>query len=458
MAEYLRHMPLFAAFSDAQLGDLQAQGKLLELEAGEYIFYEGDAAKGLFVVLEGGLEITKKSGNQDILIAHIPVGEFVGEISLLTGNPHSAAARVNVNSRLLQFEPSLFNTARNSPIIRLLLNTMARRMRNTEAAVRKHERLSSLGKLASGLAAELRGPASESLSDARHLPKALDVSQALAMRVGHLRLEPSQLQYLNALQRHLIAHEPPPLPLETRRECERLLALWMDEHGVSSVKSAVSEFVAAGLDLVKMDEVLAQVGTDMLPDVMRWLDAMVNVVSLSRSLIGCSTRISELINSVKAYTYMDQSPTQQVDIHEGLENTLIMLRHRLADVQIQRDYDRTLPRVVVFGSEINQVWTHLIDNAIDATNSCGLLTLKTWHEDEWLVVEIADNGCGIPKQKQETLFQPMFSSKAMEDTSTGLGLETVRRIIVERHRGMVRFASIPGDTRFQVYLPLHSPA
>ncbi len=453
MAEYLRRMPLFAAFSDEQLGDLQSQGRLFEAEPGEYLFHEGDPAKGLFLVLAGGLEIIQKSGAQDILLAHIPVGEFVGEMSLLTGQPHGATARVSLKSQLLQFDPALFSTARSSPIIRLLLTTMARRMRNTEAAIRKHERLSSLGKLASGLAAELGGPASASLHAARYLPRALDVSQALSMRIGHMDLEPPQLSYLNTLQRQLITREPQPLSPEMRAECEQQLTAWLDVHDGGDVKSAVSEFVAAGVDVAKMDEVLAQVGASRMSAVLHWLDAMVNVVTLSRSLIGSSARISELINSVKAYTYMDQSPTQEVDIHEGLENTLIMLRHRLAETQIVRDYDRKLPRIIVLGSEINQVWTHLIDNAITATNACGLLTLRTWHEADWLVVEIADNGCGIPKPLQETLFQPIFATRT-SDPTTGLGLETVQRIIVERHRGMVRFASIPGDTRFQVYLPL----
>jgi signal transduction histidine kinase len=451
MAEYLRSMPLFAAFSDTQLGDLQRQGRLIEAEPGAFLFYEGDAAKGLFLVLEGSLEILKKSGGQDILIAHIPPGEFVGEISLLTGNPHGAAARVSVHSRLLHFDQSVFSSARSSPIIRLLLNTMAVRMRNTEAAIRQHERLSSLGKLAAGLAAELSGPASNSLSDARRLPAALDVSQALAMRVGNLGLAPRQIKYLNALQRQLITREATALRGDTRAECERALALWMEAHGIAN--PAVAEFVAAGLDAPKLDELLNEVGAGMLPAVVQWLDAMVNVVTLSRSLIACSTRISELINSVKAYTYMDQSPMQQVDIHEGLENTLIMLRHRLAEVQIVRDYDRALPRITVFGSEINQVWTHLIENAIVATNACGVINLRTWRETDWLVVEVADDGCGIPKQLQETIFQPVFAQKT-SDPATGLGLETVRRIVVERHRGLVRFSSIPGDTRFQVYLPL----
>lgn len=458
MADYiLRHMPLFAAFSDEQLGDLERQGRVIEAEAGDILFQEGDAAKGLFLVLDGDLEIVKKSGLQDVLLAHIPPGEFVGEISLLTGNPHSATARVSMKSQFLQFEPLVFSAARNSPITRLLLTTMARRMRNTEAAIRKHERLSSLGKLASGLAAELRGPASESLNDARHLPKALDVSQALGMRIGQLGLETRQLHYLNALQRQLITREPTPLLHEARLECERALEAWMDARGFDELKGSVIEFAAAGLDAAKLDEVHAQVGESVLPEVMRWLDAMVNVVTLSRSLIGCSTRISELINSVKAYTYMDQSPTQEVDIHEGLENTLIMLRHRLAETTVVREYDRTLPRIIVFGSEMNQVWTHLIDNAITATNACGLLTLRTWREEGWLVVEVADNGCGIPKNVQAAIFQPVVVSGSGDKKGAGLGLETVRRIIVERHRGLVRFSSIPGDTRFQVFLPLRPP-
>lgn len=456
MAEYLRHMPLFAAFSDEQLGDLQRQGKLIDVEAGMMLFHEGDPAQGLFVVLEGGLEVTKQSGAQEILLAHIPPGEFVGEISLLTGNPHGASVRATIDSRLLQFEPALFSSARNSPITRLLLTTMSHRMRNTEAAVRKAERLSSLGKLASGLAAELSTPAAESLSAVRNLPQALDLSHALALNVSNRGLSSAQLQALNALQRRMIATEPPSLTPAQRAERERLLNGWLDQHGCPDLKPSVPEFVAVGVECAAMDEVLAQVGADALSTVLRWLDATIHVVSLTRSLIGCSSRISDLIKSVKAYTYMDQSPTQEVDIHEGLENTLIMLRHRLAEVQIAREYDRALPRVIVFGSEINQVWTHLIDNAIDATNACGLLNLRTWREDDWIVVEVADNGCGISKDVQERIFTPYFTTKDVKGRRAGLGLDTVRRIVVERHRGMVRFSSIPGDTRFQVYLPLRT--
>jgi signal transduction histidine kinase len=186
---------------------------------------------------------------------------------------------------------------------------------------------------------------------------------------------------------------------------------------------------------------------------LRWLNGMLTMHSLLYTLESSTMRISELIGAVRAYSYMDQSPVQTVDIHEGLDNTLVILGHKLQNVTVKRDYDRTIPPLTVYGSELNQVWTNLIDNAIDATEGRGKLTIRTWREGDCVVVEIADDGCGIPPQHLSRIFEPFFTTKAVGE-GAGLGLDAAYRIVVNRHEGDIRVTSRPGDTRFQVSLPI----
>jgi signal transduction histidine kinase len=356
-------------------------------------------------------------------------------------------------SRFLRFAPEVMQTLQTSPVVRLLLSTMANRMRRTEQVVQQHEKLSALGKLAAGLAHELNNPAAASLQAVRQLPNALTAAQALALFLNGLRLQPDKIDYIRRFQERVTAAEPLMLTPLDQSDREDAVLAWLDAQGIGDGWQLASTLVTAGITPEDLDDLKLRVGADACPNVLRWLESMLAVVALTRTLVTSTTRISELIGAVKAYTYMDQSPTQEVDIHEGLENTLIMLRHKLADVTVRREYDRSLPHITVHGSEMNQVWTHLIDNAIDAVNHHGEVRLRTWRDEDWIVVEIRDNGIGIPPEIQSRIFEPFFTTK---DTGrgTGLGLDTVRRIVVERHRGTVRFESVPGDTRFQVYLPI----
>ena len=185
-----------------------------------------------------------------------------------------------------------------------------------------------------------------------------------------------------------------------------------------------------------------------------WLESALTIANLAHTLQRSATRISDLIKAVKAYTYMDQAPVQEVDIHDGLESTLIVTQHKLKGITINRLYNRKLPRITAYGTELNQVWTILLDNAADALAGSGVICVRTDRENDYLVVEIADDGPGIPTDLQRRLFEPFFTTKPVGQGS-GLGLSIARRIVVERHHGMIHAQSKPGDTRFQVYLPLH---
>ncbi len=455
MSDQLRQMPLFAAFSDEQLDELYGQARELSLNTGEVLCREGDAPQGLFVILDGGLDILKQVGAKQIVLAQLLPGDFVGEISLLTGQPHTATARASEPSRFLKFEPTLLDHLKTSPVISLLLGTMARRMRNTESVVRNHERLSTIGKLSAGLAQELDDPAVASSQAAKQLAESIAVAHGLALQLNALNLSPDQRRALDELQRKLIEREKQPEHAASQREREAELVTWLDSVGcIDSVQTA-SLLAGTGLDAGQLDSLRQQFDSGAFAIIIQWLEALVRTIGQTLTLISSATRIAEVINAVKAYTYMDQSPTQQVDIHDGLENTLIMLRHRLSNVQVVRDYDRSLPSIIVYGSEINQVWTNLIDNAIEAIGDSGTITLRTWRDNDWLVVEVADDGCGIAFDIQPKIFEPMYSPK-LAGKAPGLGLDTVRRIVNERHHGMVRFRSVPGDTRFQVYLPIRA--
>lgn len=185
-----------------------------------------------------------------------------------------------------------------------------------------------------------------------------------------------------------------------------------------------------------------------------WLEASLKGIGLLSEIEQSSARISELVKAIKEYSYMDQAPLQEVDVHDGLENTLIILSHKLKrGVEVTREYDRSLPRISAYGSELNQVWTNLIDNAIDAIGGQGQIWIRTWREQEQVLVEIADNGTGIPKELQERIFDPFFTTKGVGE-GTGLGLVTSYRTVVG-HQGDIRVFSQPGDTHFQVRLPIN---
>src|SRR5262249_34779410 len=211
-------------------------------------------------------------------------------------------------------------------------------------------------------------------------------------------------------------------------------------------------FVSAGLDTDCLDAVTQRLSANSHAAALSWLDARLNLHSLLKLADQSTGRVADLVKAIKSYTHMDESPMQEVDVHEGLESTLTMLGYKLKNVQVVRAYERSAPRIMAYGSELNQVWTNLIDNAIDAVNGSGKICVGTSVEDNQLVVEIVDNGRGIPPEVQFRMFEPFFTTKAV-GSGTGLGLLISHRIIANRHGGEIEFESKPGETRFKVRLP-----
>ncbi|MCC7445825.1 MAG: cyclic nucleotide-binding domain-containing protein [Anaerolineae bacterium] len=458
MLDKVRQLPLFSAFTEYQIQCYLRDAQEVALAEGQVLFKEGDAPSGLYVLLEGAMEVTKRFNGQDMLLATYSAGEFFGEISLLTGMPVTATVRATTPSRVLKYDKTLFDELlKTSPIIGIMLSKMAERLRNTEAMVQQHEKLSALGKLSAGLAHELNNPASANIRASRQLPETLTNLQALALRLTQLNLTPDQLDYLNALQNTLMEHAARPQPTLdplTQSDLEEALTVWIEAQGVPDGWRLAPVLVSARLDVPQLAALHTKVGPGAFGSALAWIEGMLTVLTVLRTIEHSSKRIFDLIKAIKAYSYMDQTPVQDVDIHEGLENTLIILGHKLKDMTIIREYDRSLPRVTVYGSELNQVWTNIIDNAIDAMHGRGKLWLRTRRELDRVIVEIADNGPGIPPEIQSRIFEPFFTTKGVGEGS-GMGLDIAYRIVVDRHHGNLSVTSQPGDTCFEVCLPIH---
>ena len=453
----LRHLPLFNPFADDDLQQLGRQGEPVNLQTGDILFSEGDPAQGLFVVVEGQLEIFKQVCGERVTLANVPRGSFVGEISLLTGLPHNASARASVPTRLLKYGASVFEGMKDSPIMQLILATIVQRLSDAEMQVQQHQRLSALGTMAAGLAHELNNPASANLRAATQLPQTLTVLQMQTLKLYAAKLNGEQLAFLERLQTDLIGRAAnADLDPLVQSDLEDTIMNWLDDAQIVDSWRLAPMLASAGMNADELARIREQVGDDLLSDTLNWLESAVTIARLSHTLKRCSTRVSELIKVFKAYTYMDQSPVQELDVHEGLENTLIVLRHKLKDIVIKRVYNRDLPRITAFGSALNEVWTILLNNAAEAlaARGNGTICLRTGQENDYIVVEIADDGPGVPTDLQARLFEPFFTTKNVGQ-GTGLGLSVARRIVVERHHGTISVVSRPGDTRFRVYLPLN---
>ncbi len=324
-----------------------------------------------------------------------------------------------------------------------------------EAETRQIEKLAALGKLAAGLAHQLNNPAAAARRATSQLGERMKKLYKMGMRVREQNLTKDQWKYIANLQNKLWEHamaEPLRLDPIKQSEIEETIAEWLEGHDIPNGWELAPSLVWGGVDKRDLDVIARNLPTQSRRYALTWISESLTVSELLLVMDRSTMSISELIDAVKAYSYMDQEQMQDVDVHEGLENTLTILGHKLGNITLEREFDRSLPRIHVSGSEINQVWTNLIDNAIDATNGQGKIRIRTYRDDDCLVVEIADDGVGIPKIDQYRIFEPFFTTKKF-GKGTGLGLDIVRRTMEERYGGEVDFKSKPGETRFWVRIP-----
>ncbi len=328
--------------------------------------------------------------------------------------------------------------------------------KRTEEELRQTEKLTALGKLSAGLAHELNNPAAAAQRAAAQLGEQLDELETVTMRLSQHGLDEAIWARLRDSKGALAGGEErtEPSALE-RADREEAVASWLDGRGVEDGWQIAPGLVAAGIDEGDLEELADELPEAALVDAVRWVSQSQAVGELIRTLATSARSISDLVGAVKEHSYMDRAPEQEVDVRDGLESTLRILGHKLKQgTHLVREFNPDVPRITVLAGELNQVWINLIDNAIDAAGPEGEVRIRTFREDDHVVVEIADNGAGIAPELQSRIFDPFFTTKDVGEGS-GLGLDVARRIVMERCGGEIDFRSAPGDTRFWVRLPLH---
>ncbi|RUT09528.1 sensor histidine kinase [Dulcicalothrix desertica PCC 7102] len=444
---------LFPKLPEEALHKMQKVGAKIHLNAGDTVFTEGQADYKFCIVLDGEIEITKQLGGERKLLAVHRRGEFMGEVSMLTGHGASASARALTNATVLEIDSETFKRiiAECSPIADVILTAMVGRSKDVEVQMRHSEKLAALGKLSAGLAHELNNPAAAAQRASSNLREISKTLQSLMCELYSLSQE--QLKFLRDFE--LQANPTIKLDPLDQSDKEDAVTDWLEDHDIKNSWKMAPTFVNTAIDTDKLDNLADQIPQDKLEIVLHWLEAKLAQTCLLNQIEQSTARISEIVQAVKGYSYMDQAPLQEIDVHQGIENTLIIFGHKLKKgIAVKREYDLTLPRIQAYGSELNQVWTNLIDNAIDAMKGKGQLTIRTESDNTCILVEITDTGTGIPEAIQPRIFEPFFTTKEM-GAGTGLGLDITYRIIVKKHHGDIHFVSKPGNTSFRIYLPIN---
>ncbi len=456
-ADRLREVEVLGALDDEELVRLAGTGRERRLQEGEFLFRQGDRASAFHIVLEGKLETTREvAGEQVLLMGHGP-GGYLGAMALLTETPYRGSTFAVGDTVVFELDGDELRRLAytHASLLRKFLPTLESVSGAVKGIERDREKLLAVGKLAAGLAHELNNPAAAAARGASTLRDLERRRQAAFAELAGAGATAAQLAALAALGAEAEDGPAPAARLdplaESDREQELLDAL--GARGVADGHEIAAAFAEAGLGDEWIDRVAGEAGADGLAPGLRYVAACAATRVVLGEVQEATTRIADLVDAVRNYSYLDQGPRQTVDVHAGLESTLALLAHKLRQKQVEivRDYDDGLPTVEASGSELNQVWTNLIDNAVDALGEGGRLTLRTGRQGARLSIEIGDDGPGVPADLQARIFDAFFTTKPV-GRGTGLGLDIAQRIVLRNH-GELRLESRPGDTRFLVLLP-----
>ena len=452
--ELLRRVPVFEGLPDDQIDWFLSQSQELSLKAGEVYARQGDPADAMFVILEGHLQGRGELGGDTIMFDLEP-GDVTGVLPFSRMKQFTVSGRAESDSRALRFPSSLFPALvqRMPELTQRLVGLMSDRIREATRFEQQRDRLAALGKLSAGLAHELNNPASAAKRATSQLRDILKRVRDASLELGRRDLSAAQKSEIEKLEAYLTQAAGPPPDALTTSDLEDQLDSLLRSHGQNDLWQLAADLARKNFKPEALEHLFGTLDAGTARAALMRISASLEIADLLNQIESSTSRISDLVGAIKEYTFMDQSPVQNVDIVKTLETTLTILNHKLKrGVNVQRDYQKTPLLVHSFGSELNQVWTNLIDNAIDAMGGKGELRVRTYREDDCAVVEITDNGPGISPQVQPHIFEPFFTTKGVGE-GTGLGLDTVQRI-VKKHRGNIQVRSKPGDTRFQVWLPL----
>ncbi|OZE91448.1 histidine kinase [Rhodococcus sp. 15-2388-1-1a] len=471
----LRTLFLFEQLTDAQLAELCRDGRIETIEPGP-VYAEGDPATCFYVLMDGAVVLSKLSGGEDLVVNRTSQrGVYAGAWQAYLGDrvpqTYQGSMRVTERSRFFVLDAECFASIVREwfPMALHLLEGLFFGNQNTKQIVEQRERLLALGSLSAGLTHELNNPAAAAVRATSALrDRVAHMRQKLAMIAGGT-LDRGSMAHLVGLQNEaveLVAKAPKLTAMEASdREDE--LGEWFEDKGIGDGWDLAPTFVSAGLDVPWLDRVAATVDDPtMLEGAIRWLNYTVETELLMNEIADSTTRISTLVGAAKQYSQMDRAPYRTVDVRKLLDSTLIMLGRNIGDdITVVKDYDPAVPPIPAYAAELNQVWTNLIDNAVQAMGSGvqpagttekarGTLTVRTFLDEDQVQIEICDTGPGVPQEIRSRIFEPFFTTKPVGE-GTGLGLDISWRIVVNKHQGELRVVSEPGDTRFIVRLPVN---
>jgi signal transduction histidine kinase len=450
----LMRVPAFADLPEDQIAWFLSQSQEVNLKAGEVYARQGDPPDAMFVLLQGEFQWRGEFGGETIVIAG-KVGDVTGALPFSRMKQFTVTGRAVSEGRILRFPASRFpDLIQKMPeLAKRLVGVMSDRIREATRLEQQRDRLAGLGKLSAGLAHELNNPASAAKRAAAQLRDTLKRIKDASHELGRRELTPAQKSEIEKLESSFTQRDEPPPNALTISDLEDQIDSLLRSHGQNDLWQLAAELAQRGIKPSALESLFENLDPDTARAALVRIAASVEIASLVTEIESSTSRISDLVRAIKEYTFMDQSPVQNVDVVKSLQTTLTILNHKLKrGITVQRDYQPIPLLVNSFGSELNQVWTNLIDNAIDAMSGGGELRVRTYRDDTCVVIEIGDNGSGISPEIKSHIFEPFFTTKGVGE-GTGLGLDTVQRI-VRKHKGNIQVTSKPGDTRFQVWLPL----
>jgi signal transduction histidine kinase len=459
LTEEFRNIPTFADLSDTDIRWLVDHAEVVTAEPGELLIREGMMAEHMFIYLEGESDGRRESQGPDAPVFTARAGSVTGLLPFSRMTNYTVTSRAISHLRVARIHKDCFPEmlACIPALGPRLVGILFDRVREVTRLDQTREKLASLGKLSAGLAHELNNPAAAGARAASSLADAFERHQQSAARLDLENIDGetrTKLRTIEGYAREKQLTAPPVSALELS-DREEALRRWFETHKIDEGWQYAPTIAEAGIGTEKLDRLAGAFSGPVLSAALARIVATLDITRLIADVQQSSTRISELVGAIKEYSFMDEMPRQEVDIAKGIESTLVILSYKLKrGITVCRNYDPDLPRIDSFGSELNQVWTNLIDNAADAMTEGGELHIRTAREGDEVLVEFMDTGSGIPQEIQTRIFDPFFTTKPMGE-GTGLGLDTVYRI-VRKHRGNVSFVSRPGNTCFRVRLPINN--